>query len=184
LRRRGLTPRRVLAPEEPDGQHAEGERAAREDHRLPTGKLLEIADELTRLAMTQIPTEALDLLGATVGVRRQHRLRAFFSQMLAGLAKRLGYARHRSGDVLFADVHSGRDLLRGLLHHRGALPALAPLRRLTFLSGAGDSTSRLLNLVDHAPRHVVGSISHRRCRPTGLVARRRHNVLLTPCQPA
>jgi hypothetical protein len=96
LRRRGLTPRRVLAPEEPDGQHAEGERAAREDHRLPTGKLLEIADELTRLAMTQIPTEALDLLGATVGVRRQHRLRAFFSQMLAGLAKRLGYARPMS----------------------------------------------------------------------------------------
>jgi len=41
---------------------------------------------LTGIAPTQISAEVLDLFGATVGILRQRRLRAFVSKVLAGLS--------------------------------------------------------------------------------------------------
>jgi len=65
----------------------------------------------------------LNLLRATIGVLRKRRLRAFFSEVLSGLAKRLGQASHRLDDIVLAHVQPRSDLLGSLIHHWGPLSA-------------------------------------------------------------
>jgi len=65
----------------------------------------------------------LDLLRATIGVLRKRGLRAFVPEVLSGLAKRLGQASHRLGDIVLAHVQPRGDLLGSLIHHRGSLTA-------------------------------------------------------------
>ena len=49
---------------------------------MPSRESFDIGDELTGVSPAQIPTEALDLFGATIGILREHRLRAFLPQVL------------------------------------------------------------------------------------------------------
>jgi hypothetical protein len=61
-------------PEEPDGQHAKRECAAGEDHRLTACEPFDLGDELVGIAPSHVAADALDLLGAAIGVLGQRRL--------------------------------------------------------------------------------------------------------------
>lgn len=156
----------TAAPQESDGQHAERKGAAGEDHRLAPREPLDLGEELVRIALAHVPTDALELLGASIDILREHRLGAFLAEVLAGLAERLGDARHRIDEVLLAHVeprrHLVRDLLGGLIHDRGRLAVVtSSLRRPGTLTHAHDATRRLLNLVDDLAGEMVRSVPDR-----------------------
>jgi len=64
----------AAASKESDGQHAECECATGEHHRLSPRKPLNLVEELVRVALPHVAAEALDLLGAPIGILGQHRL--------------------------------------------------------------------------------------------------------------
>jgi len=115
-----LTP----ASEESDREHTECERASCKSHWLPSREPFDICDELTRITLTEIPTEVLNLLSTTIGILRQHRLSAFFPKVLSRLPERLGDTGDRLDDVLLAHVQSRRNLFRSVFHHRSTLACI------------------------------------------------------------
>jgi hypothetical protein len=143
----GLAP----APQEAGRHHPDCKGAAGEDHRLSTGETFKIGENLTGIAVAQIPAESLHLLGAAIGIGGQRGLCALLAKVLAGLAKRLGNSCSRLDNVVLAHVESGCHLLGRLIHHRRAL-----------FFAAHQAAGGFLDFVDHLPPKLVGSDPGRR----------------------
>jgi hypothetical protein len=92
------------APQEPDCQHPQRERASRKDHWLSTGKSFCICEELSRITLPQVATDVLDLLSTSIGKLSQSWLCAVLSKVLASLAERLSHTCDRLNDVLFSGI--------------------------------------------------------------------------------